>query len=80
MQREVPMWMAVVVILVVVVVIIGIYVAIGRRHALPPTAPPAGFKPQPTGPYPRGKGMLGQPPAGQPAPQGQPLQPPAGGQ
>jgi len=75
MRREVPTWVAVVVIVVVIVVAIAVYVAVERSRALPPTTPPAGWKPQPMGPYPRGKGMMPQKP-------GQTQQPtqPQGGQ
>ncbi len=75
MRREVPTWVAIVVIVVVIVVAIVAYVAVERSRSLPPTTPPPGWKPQPTGPYPRGKGMLQQP-----GPTQQPAQPPAGTQ
>lgn len=67
MRREVPTWLAVVMIVVVVLIVVGVYIALGRRGQYQPTTPPPGWKPQPTMPM----KMKGQPPAGpqqQPAP------------
>ncbi|MCX7642951.1 MAG: hypothetical protein N2116_03990 [Armatimonadetes bacterium] len=69
MRREVPTWVAIIVIVVVIVVAIAAYVAIERSRSLPPTTPPPGWKPQPMGPYPKGKGMMLQQPT---QPQAQP--------
>jgi len=79
MRREIPVWVGAIAIVLTIVIVVSIYIVLGRRSAPPPTSPPSGFKPQPMGPYPRGKGMLrgGQPPVGQPS---QPTQPPSGGQ
>lgn len=69
MRREVPTWVAIVVIVVVIVVAIAAYVVVERSRSLPPTVPPPGWKPQPMGPYPKGKGMPQQPGQQQTQPQ-----------
>ncbi len=56
MRKEIPTWLAVVVIVVVVLIVVGIYVVMGRRGGYAPTTPPHGWKPQPAGPYPMKKG------------------------
>jgi hypothetical protein len=64
MRREVPSWVAAVVIVVVILIVVGVYVALGRKGQYQPTTPPPGWKPQPTMPM----KMKGAPPAGAPQP------------